>query len=87
MAEEGVALGLPPHTAVSSSSLLLASSRGRSRSYAHTALTPAASQDWNEEEGAFERTCADHDGETLSLVSLKVRPPLVPLAVSPSSWL
>ena len=86
MAEEGVALGLPPHTAVSSSSLLLASRRGRSRCYAHTASAPA-SQDWNEEEGAFERTCADHDGETLSLVSLKVRPPLVPLAVSPSSWL
>ena len=27
-----------------------------------------------QEEGAFERTCADHDGETLSLVSLKVSP-------------
>ena len=86
MAEEGVALGLPPHTAVSSA-ISISSSPSSGVLAAHTARAPAASQDWNEEEGAFERTCADHDGETLSLVSLKVRPPLVPPAVSPSSWL
>ena len=84
MAEEGVALGLPPHTAVSSAISISSSPSSGVLAAAHTA--PAASQDWNEEEGAFERTCADHDGETLSLVSLKVRPPLVPPAVSPS-WL
>ena len=84
MAEEGVALGLPPHTAVSSA---ISISSSPSSGVLAASLTAAASQDWNEEEGAFERTCADHDGETLSLVSLKVRPPLVPPAVSPSSWL
>ena len=85
MAEEGVALGLPPHTAVSSA--ISISSLSPSSGVLAASLTAAASQDWNEEEGAFERTCADHDGETLSLVSLKVCPPLVPPAVSPSSWL
>ena len=83
MAEEGVALGLPPHTAVSSA---ISISSSPSSGVLAASLTAAASQDWNEEEGAFERTCADHDGETLSLVSLKVRPPLVPPVVSPS-WL
>ena len=86
MAEEGVALGLPPHTAVSSA-ISSSPSSSPSSGVLAASLTAAASQDWNEEEGAFERTCADHDGETLSLVSLKVRPPLVPPAVSPSSWL
>ena len=82
MTEEGVALGLPPHTAVSSAiSISSSPSSSPSSGVLAASLTAAASQDWNEEEGAFERTCADHDGETLSLVSLKVRPPLVPPAV------